>query len=1089
MRDNPRSLLLRYGGALLAVAMAAAARVLLSPVFGEGFPFPTFFIAVVFVAYYAGLGPAVLALLLGSLTAVYFFIPPGHSLALHRLDDVIGLGLFLLVSSVTVLLSEALHAARRRLEARVRQAVESQELLRVALASAGDAVLVTDSQGNVHILNPVAQFLTGWTATEAVGQPLKKVFQIRNEETGAPADFPARRVLEEGIVIGLGNHTLLIARDGTSRPVDDSAAPIRSEDGTIFGMVLIFRDVSDRRQLERLQRDYQNELEQQVQERTAQLRASEERFRLLVEGTHDYAIFMLDPGGHIVSWNPGAERIKGYRADEIIGRHFDAFYPPEDVERGKPAYELEVATTLGKYEEEGWRLRKDGSRFWASVLITALRDESQALRGFSKITRDLTELKAAEDAARNLRAEQAARRFAEEAERQSRAQAEQLGLFVEHLPAAVAMFDRDMRYLYVSRRWRADYELGEQDLVGRSHYEIFPEIPERWKEVHRHCLAGAVQRSEEDRFDRPGGVARWLRWECRPWRDAGGEIGGILIFSEDITERKQGEAQLRFLADASKTLAELTDPTSALQKVAALAVPFFADWCAVDMAEANGTLRRLAVAHVDPSKVELAHELQRRYPPDPKAPGGAYHILRTGQAVILSDITDDFLVQTIPDPELRRIVRELGLRSYIGVPLQARGKTLGVITFIAAESGRRYKARDLAVAQELAHRAGIAVENAQLYAELREADRLKDEFLAMLAHELRNPLAPIRNALHVIKQVTSDGVLVGQMRDVAERQVLHMARLLDDLLDVSRISRGKIELRSEVVDLAAVVRQTAEVVRPMIEERRHDLTLNLAPEPVYVRGDPTRLEQILTNLLNNAAKYTDPGGRITVTVACPEGRAVLRVRDSGIGIAPEMLPRIFELFVQAERRLDRSQGGVGIGLTLVRRLVELHGGTVEASSAGLGQGSEFVVALPALARGPSTAPTAPPDEDAPMTTKHRRILVVDDNVDSAESLGMLLRLAGQEVQVAYNGQSALALAGTFRPHVVLMDIGMPGMDGYETARRLRQQPGLEKTMLVALTGWGQEEDRRRSLEAGFDRHLVKPIEPEQLTELLASCPS
>ena len=312
-----------------------------------------------------------------------------------------------------------------------------------------------------------------------------------------------------------------------------------------------------------------------------------------------------------------------------------------------------------------------------------------------------------------------------------------------------------------------------------------------------------------------------------------------------------------------------------------------------------------------------------------------------------------------------------------------------------------------------------------------------------------------------------------------------MARLLDDLLDVSRISRGKIELRNELVDLKLVVNRTIEAVRPFIEERGHELTISLPPTPLRVQGDLTRLEQVVTNLLNNSAKYTNAGGHITLKLSREAGAAVLSVRDDGIGIAPKMLPKIFDLFVQAERRMDRSQGGVGIGLTLVRRLVELHGGTVEAHSLGLELGSEFVVRLP-INHAPSIKPAPDAERNGHVELPRRRILVVDDNQDAANSLAVLLRLIGQEVQTAYTGATALAKAVDFLPSLVLLDIGMPGMDGYQVARHLRCNTTLQRVILVALTGWGQEEDRQRSKEAGFDYHLVKPVDPDTLEEMLAT---
>jgi PAS domain S-box-containing protein len=367
--------------------------------------------------------------------------------------------------------------------------------------------------------------------------------------------------------------------------------------------------------------------------------------------------------------------------------------------------------------------------------------------------------------------------------------------------------------------------------------------------------------------------------------------------------------------------------------------------------------------------------------------------------------------------------------------------------------------------------------------ELQEADRRKDEFLAMLAHELRNPLAPIRNALHLLKHPGTGGPVAEELRAMMERQVGHLARLVDDLLDVSRITQGKITLRKEVVELAPLVRRTAEALRPTVDDRRHALAVSVPAEPVCLEADPTRLEQVLTNLVQNAAKYTHPGGHIWLAARREGKEVVLSVRDSGVGMTPEVLRHVFDLFVQGERGLDRSPGGLGIGLTLVRRLVELHGGSVRASSAGPGRGSEFVVRLPALGEAPAGAAAGGPSGGRPAAA--RRILVVDDNRDVADSHALVLRLAGHSVRAVYDGATALAEARAYRPDLVFLDIGMPGMDGYEVARRLRQQQGLEKVTLVALTGWGQDEDRRRSKEAGIDHHLVKPVDPDAVKELLA----
>jgi len=372
----------------------------------------------------------------------------------------------------------------------------------------------------------------------------------------------------------------------------------------------------------------------------------------------------------------------------------------------------------------------------------------------------------------------------------------------------------------------------------------------------------------------------------------------------------------------------------------------------------------------------------------------------------------------------------------------------------------------------------------QVEEELRETDRRKDHFLAVLAHELRNPLAPVRNALHILKITAPDSAAAAEARDMAERQVHHLTRLVDDLLDVSRMMSGKIVLRKERVELATVVARAVETARPAVDAEGHELMVSLPREPIVLDADVVRLAQVLSNLLNNAARYTEAGGRIWIAAERAGGEVVIRVGDNGIGLAPEELTRIFDLFTQAAPGDFRSQGGLGIGLTLVRTLVEMHDGKVEAHSAGRGRGSEFVVLLPLPVPVPPRAPgdaksnrrSAPPS---------RRVLVVDDNVDAAESLAMVLRLEGHDVEVAHSGPSALAAARIRPPEWVLLDIGMPGMDGYEVARTLRVEPGLENVTLVALTGWGQEEDRQRSKQAGFDHHLTKPVEPSTLQAVLS----
>ena len=369
-------------------------------------------------------------------------------------------------------------------------------------------------------------------------------------------------------------------------------------------------------------------------------------------------------------------------------------------------------------------------------------------------------------------------------------------------------------------------------------------------------------------------------------------------------------------------------------------------------------------------------------------------------------------------------------------------------------------------------------------ARLAEADRRKDEFLAMLAHELRNPLAPIRNALHLLGAPGASPATLQRVREMMERQVHHMVRLVDDLLDVSRITRGKVQLRPEPMEVSTLIQRVSEEAWPSVQAKGHAFSVSLPAEPVVLDVDPTRLDQVLLNLLQNAVKFTGPGGHIELDASRDGDGVGISVRDTGIGIEPELLSRIFEPFMQADHSLDRSQGGLGVGLTLARSLVEMHGGTLTAFSEGPGRGSKFVIWLPI-----QRTPAASPDPEGGAGERKegrpgRRVLVVDDNRDSAESIALLVEIWGHEVRTAFDGPSALDIAAAYRPEVILLDIGLPGMDGYEVARRLRQGAG-GGPVLVAMTGYGMEEDRRRSREAGFDHHLVKPVDPEGLRVLLA----
>jgi PAS domain S-box-containing protein len=639
----------------------------------------------------------------------------------------------------------------RELTAAVAALEDERELLSTTLASIGDGVIVTDGSGRVTFLNPVAEALTGWTTADARDEPLDRVFYILNEHTREPVENPADRALAEGIVVGLANHTVLIARDGTEKLIDDSAAPIRYQEGMIVGCVLVFRDVSARRAAE------------------SRLVESEERLRFVMDAMPQ-KIFTAKPDGALSYFNP----------------HWSDF--------------------------TGQAFEMDGKRGWSQFIHP------------------------------------------------------------DDLVATV-------------RIWHHSIATGEA-------FEI------------------------EHRFRRGDGDYCWHITRAKAQKDPFAKVKIWVGSATDIHDQ-----------------------------------------------------------------IETANQLR-----------------------------------------------------------------------------------------------GVA-------AKLSEADRRKDEFLATLAHELRNPLAPMRTGLHLMRRVDGEAK-AAEARAMMERQLEHLIRLVDDLMDVSRISRGRIELRRNRVDIDEVIRNAVEACCPAGESCDHELIIRLPDSPVTVHADLTRLAQVFTNLLNNAIKYSDAGSAIHLTARVDQGKVIVIVKDEGIGIDRDHLPGIFDMFAQLDRSIEKSRGGLGIGLSLVKRLVEMHDGTVEANSDGAGRGAEFIVTLPVIPDPDTTSITPGEGAEPEAAASSLRILVVDDNHDSADTLSMLLDALGHETCTAYEGQAALSAADSFSPEVVLLDIGLPGISGYEICRLLRQRPGGEALVIFAQTGWGQEEDRRRTQEAGFDYHLVKPVDPADLISRL-----
>ena len=562
-----------------------------------------------------------------------------------------------------------------------------------------------------------------------------------------------------------------------------------------------------------------------------------------------------------------------------------------------------------------------------------------------------------------------------------------------------------------------------------------------------------------------------------------------LALAEERAARSAAEranARFAFLAQASAALARSLEFDPTANELMRLAVPFLADAAALTFAGEEGIEARTELAW---NSALTGEPLCRESVPAIECGWWRDAIAR----VQGSGVSESFPDLSAPHPTngpagpQPEIPRGSPLHSLVIIPLLARGRTIGVISLGTTSAGRTIDADLVAVASDVASRAAIALDNALLYRKIHDQDRRKNEFLAMLSHELRNPLAPITNAVHVLQTNDTDAKRHDWAREVIGRQVKQLSRLVDDLLDVSRITQNKIELKIEAVDVAAVVAVAVETVRPLIDAQEHALSVLLPEQPMRIRGDFARLAQVLANLLNNAAKYTDRKGRIALIAEQEGAEIVFRIRDSGIGIPASALPTIFELFTQVEQTLDRSQGGLGIGLTLVERLVKMQGGSVSASSAGRNLGSEFTVRLPAMPVDQRVAAGRRAAERYNASSPGEfSVLIVDDNRDATDSMAMLLAMEGYDVRVAYDGPQALDSVRTARPDVILLDIGLPGMDGFQVAERVRADPENSSIVMVAVSGYGQEEHRSRSTQAGCDHHLVKPIEPAVVSELLAS---
>jgi PAS domain S-box-containing protein len=1303
----------------------------------------------------------------------------------------------------------------------------NEEAFRLLVEQIADfAMFVLEPSGLVATWNAGAQRIEGYTAAEIVGQHISKLYRPADARE---CEIDLERAARDGRSEG---EAWLVRKDGSPLRASIAVTALRNAAGRLLGFAVLARALSDGRTAN----------EGPVE--------SEARFRLLVESVKDYAIFMLDQRGVISTWNVGAERIKGYRAEEIVGQHFSRFYPEDQVLSGVPERELEDAARDGRFEDEGWRIRKDGSRFWANVVITALRDARGELVGFAKVTRDLTERRRTEqervsiaerEAAREstersvelltrlhaLAGSLAAARTAEEiaelvvkegtealraasgvfvqpnedeleivathridarvvetwrkfspevpspitaAYKSAKAQwietpeelarsypelpsvpvaasaaalpliggenvlgvlgfrfdgprhfsSEERALVqamaaqaaqaivrahayageivarerVETLAELSAAFSRalstdDVAQIVVERGMqvaRADvctlYVLdepsGSLELIAergctpaiaervrhiaadsgnpvygtlatgefmwveteREYAELLPALatmkaegprarafwsaplvaeghsigligmgfytPRRFSAEERAFVtaftrqcAEALLRARRYTAERtarrladnlqaslsttlrsigdaviatdPSGIITLMNGvaesltgfreaEARgrpltevfrianehtreiaanpvekvlergtvvglanhtvliardgrhipiddsgaPIRRGDGPIEGVVLVFRDVTEKKREESLSAFLTDATTTLAESLDYEATLSKVARLAVPALADWCAVDIVvEGERSPKRLAVAHIDPAKVQLAREIQAKYPPDPDAPTGVSNVLRTGRAELYPYIPDELLAARCVDEEHLRIARELKLRSAMAVPLVARDRVFGVVTFVFAETDRVYTQEDLRFAEEVARRCAIAIENARLYSSeqrAREAadvaNRAKDEFLAVVSHELRTPLNAIMGWAKLMSSPKFDNRRLARAVETIDRNAVAMAQLIEDLLDMSRIISGKMRLDVQQVDLGGVIDAAIESIKPAADVKSIVIECTTDAAALPVVGDPARLQQIVWNLLSNAVKFTSGAGRVDVRLHRDAEFMQVSVTDTGKGIAPGFVPYVFDAFRQEHAHHTRSHGGLGLGLAITRQLVELHGGRIEAQSEGEGRGATFTTSLPIAAvtsvgqRPRRSVRQFRPDSafERPVQLRGLRVLVVDDEEDARQLVKTILEDCGCIVVLADSVGAAMAAFAQELPDVVVSDIGMPERDGYDLIRYIRALPPERggDVPATALTAYVRPEDRRRMLNAGYSMHVPKPVEPAELVAVVAS---
>jgi PAS domain S-box-containing protein len=912
----------------------------------------------------------------------------------------------------------------------------SAETFRLLVDSVQDyAIYLLAPDGTIQSWNAGAHRLKGYTAAEIIGQNFARFFSPEDRDAGKPQSL-LQRAVERGRVEDVGWR---FRKDGSQFWASALLTALHDTSGKHIGFAKVTRDLTDR------------------------------SYRAFIEASHSM-VWTTDALGRPNADSPSWREFTGQ--SELDWRALRAwdYIHPDDLATFRDAWAKAKATA--QHLEAEFRLRRrDGQYAWVHASAIPFLDSDGRVREWFGVTTDVSARKQAEQ-------------DTQDALELFRTTLRSIGDAVISSTAAGRV-----RFMNPVAERLTGWTAAEAQ--GRELGEIFPIFDEE---------TGAVVESPVDKVLREGAIVGLANHtvlrhrsgaltpiddSAAPIRSPDGSLNGVVLVFRDASEEKRALLRRLFLANATEQLAQASDYRDALTTIAQLAVPRLADWVGVEIATGAGKTEQLAVAHVDPSKVEFARDLARRYPPDPNAKTGAPNVIRTGKSEFHPELSKEMLERSAVDGDHLRIIRELDLRSALVVPLQGRAEVFGAITFIYAESDRRYTPDDLAFAEELARRAGLMIERRRFEEEADMANRMKDEFLATVSHELRTPLQAILGYASMLKHgITRDHE---KALDTILRNAEAQARLIEDILDVSRITSGKLRLTLAPIDLGSAVRAALDSIVPTAQTRSIRVVEHLPGNLGTILGDFERLQQIIWNLLSNAVKFSDPGGTIEITGTRTDSSVSITVRDNGRGIPREHLSKIFERFRQVDSSTTRQKGGLGLGLAIVRSLTEAHGGRVSAESEGPGKGATFTVMFPvsvaerdqARATGDHVAMTARPLHGV-------RVLVVDDEEDARELVAEVMADAGAHVAKAGSAAEAYRLLQANPPHVLISDIGMPDEDGFSLLRRVRALPPNKggDVPAVALSAYSRPEDIRAAAEAGFQLHIAKPVRPDKLLEAI-----